>query len=445
MSRGDWPKQLGSYDVEYPLAEGGMGQVLLGRLDGADGFRKEVVIKRLLPHLVEDEDFVNMFRDEARITSQLHHANIAQVLEFVEADDELFLVLEYVAGTNLAQVIDTLYADRDFLSIPEVAHVISSVAHALDYAHRKTGADGQSLGIIHRDVSPANVLLSHEGQVKLTDFGIARAKHRLSCTQAGLVKGKSAYMAPECIMLGTEIDSRSDLFALGAVLYESLTGVAAFRGQNDAETIMRVTRARLDPPSVINPDVPAELDELVAALTEIAPEDRPQRGLEVVRALAPFVLADEPPEELLGVTIENIEDRTQVDLSPEVVTAVTKVPAFKTVLVVDDSDERRAAIGAALGPDYLLAEADAVEVAEAFLATQEPAAVICRHDLAGTPGIELCLRMRAGPAADVPFILICFDGDQALIERAEAAGVDAVLPEDFDPGMLAEDLDAIVA
>src|SRR5258706_5643741 len=189
MTESDFPKRIGKYEIVRRLASGGMAEVLLARVDGADGFSREVVIKRVLPQHHGNSAFLTMFRDEARITSQLYHGNIVQVVEFGEQDGQHYLVLEYVNGPSLGTALEALKKAARRLSIAEVAHVMIEVARALDYAHRKRGADGATLLVVHRDVSPSNVLLSMEGEVKLVDFGIARARARLTPTMAGVLKG----------------------------------------------------------------------------------------------------------------------------------------------------------------------------------------------------------------------------------------------------------------
>ena len=223
-------ERLGPYEILRTIGRGGMAEVLLARIRGADDFEREVVIKRILPDYAHAKDFVDMFRDEARITAQLRHGNIVQVIELRVEGDQYALVLEYVDGPTLAAIAQALVLDERRMPHALVAHVMVEIARALDYAHRKRGPDGVPLEVVHRDVSPSNVLVSRDGEVKLADFGIARAASRISNTQAGGVKGKLAYIAPEALM--GEATSRSDLFSLGVMGWELLVGHLPF----DAET-----------------------------------------------------------------------------------------------------------------------------------------------------------------------------------------------------------------
>lgn len=419
MARPPPPERIGKYKVVKRLAQGGMGEVLIGRLDGADGFQRDVVIKRVLSQHTEDSAFMTMFRDEARITAQLRHGNIAQVIEFAEDEDEFFLVLEFVDGPSLGAILQKLNRAGKLLSVAEVAHIVSETALALDYAHHKRGNDDAPLLVVHRDVSPSNILVSKEGHVKLTDFGIARARARLTpATQGeGAIKGKLAYMPPES--LEGRAEARSDLFALGAVAYEMLTGAPAFAGTNEMETIHNILLGEIEKPSSINPRVPDEIDELITRMLARAPEARPARGFEVAQALNPFLLvAGEPAHERLAQTIAELFGEP-----PE--TNETEPP---TVLVVDESRTMRLVLKTKLGKDYRVIEASSGKEAFELMKATTPAVVICQNLLSGTSGLEICRKLRSTePLKKVPLILVAADVTDALQTEAEEAGANGVL------------------
>jgi serine/threonine protein kinase len=229
---------------------------------GPAGFQRTVVVKRILPHLAEDPHFVHMFVSEARLSARLSHANIVHVYELGDVDGEYFICMEYVRGRDLVSVMRA----HLMRAIPPPglgAFVVREICRALAYAHALTDDDGRPLRLIHRDVSPSNVMLAFDGSVKLLDFGIAKALSEASenKTQTGTLKGKFGYMSPEQVE-GKEIDHRTDLFAAGIMLHEVLTGRRLFKGQTDIQTIAMVREANIQPPSVFNPQVPPELDRI---------------------------------------------------------------------------------------------------------------------------------------------------------------------------------------
>lgn len=244
------PATLGRYTLLRRLAAGGMGEVYLAESQGAAGFSRLVAIKRILPHLARDEDFVRKFIDEANIMVQLHHGNIVGVQELADHDGELYIVMEYLPGRDLKAVAQRLRQRRERMPAELALWLCAEICAALDYAHRKTGPDGHPMGIVHRDVSPSNVVLGSGGEVKLLDFGIARARGRLHQSISGTLQGKFVYMSPEQAD-GRPVDARSDVFSAGLLLYELLTGVRPFDGESETETLRKVRMARIDPPSSI--------------------------------------------------------------------------------------------------------------------------------------------------------------------------------------------------
>jgi len=256
------PHRFGKYSLVERLGRGGMAEVWKARISGPAGFQRTLVIKRILPHLVEDRHFVDMFTAEARLSARLNHANIVQVYELGDVAGEFYLAMEYVRGRDLVSVMrQQLLRGRPEPGLG--AYAVRDVCRALGYAHALTDDYGAPLQLIHRDVSPSNVMLSFDGAVKLLDFGIAKALSEANenKTQTGTLKGKFGYMSPEQVE-GRPFDHRTDLFAAGIVLHEALTGRRLFKGQGDLQTIAMVRDCRIEPPSFLNPDVPYELDRI---------------------------------------------------------------------------------------------------------------------------------------------------------------------------------------
>ena len=229
-----FPQRFGKYILLDRIASGGMAEVFRAKVTGAEDFQRLIAIKCILPHLVEDEEFCRMFIDEAKLASHLSHANICQIYELGDHAGRLYIGMELITGCNLREM--TRRVQKLGLRLPDslVAYIISKAAEALDYAHQMKNPDGSPINLVHRDVSPQNILLSYDGAVKLVDFGIAKAEQRLTETQSGVLKGKFSYMAPEQVR-GKASDQRSDIFAWGCVLWELLVGKKAFHGESDLE------------------------------------------------------------------------------------------------------------------------------------------------------------------------------------------------------------------
>jgi serine/threonine-protein kinase len=253
---------FGRYRLLSLIGKGGMGEIYLALGPGVAGVEKRLAIKKLLPTLAEDEGFVARFLDEARLVVTLSHGNIVPVFEAGRVGRDYFLAMEYVEGCNLREIGETLLEAKRLLPIPLALFIAHEVSRGLDYAHRKTDVEGRPLGIIHRDVSPQNVLVAFDGEVRLVDFGIAKAAGKSQRTFTGALMGKFAYMSPEQAM-GLPLDGRSDQFALGVVLHELLTGQPLFDGETDPEVLRKVQETRVAAPSSIRAEVSPELDALV--------------------------------------------------------------------------------------------------------------------------------------------------------------------------------------
>src|SRR5258708_1459462 len=240
------PVRLGPYELLRRIATGGMAEVYLARRAGPHGFQKIVAVKRILPQFASDPDFVAMFVDEARVCARLGHPNIVQVFDFGEQDGELYMAMEYVDGTTGARLIRAASSRTEEISLDVCLHITLSIVRALEYAHSARDDQGKPLALVHRDVSPGNVLIDRSGAVKLTDFGIARAAEIERRTDAGQLKGKLGYMSPEQV-LGRDLDARSDIFTMGIVLAEMLILRPLFSGGKELDVLLRIRDADVSP------------------------------------------------------------------------------------------------------------------------------------------------------------------------------------------------------
>ncbi|MFZ5785951.1 MAG: serine/threonine protein kinase, partial [Acidobacteriota bacterium] len=280
--------KFGRYELLERISAGGMAEVFKASIPGAAGVEKIVAIKRILPQFCDDERFVGMFIEEARISANLNHTNIGQVYEFGEIDGRYYIAMEFIPGKDLATLQEHFaHADR-VMPLPMALRIVLDTCAALHHAHSKVDATGQALRIVHRDVSPPNVLVSYEGAVKLIDFGIAKAMARSSKTATGLLKGKYGYLSPEQAE-GKEIDHRSDIFSLGTVLHELVSGQRLFVGESDMATLMAVRSEPIPIPSQVNPVLPEGLDHVVMTALERDRERRYQRALDFYVALEGLV------------------------------------------------------------------------------------------------------------------------------------------------------------
>ncbi len=277
LSPGD---KLGKYEVIRQIAVGGMAELYLARTVGIEGFEKLVVLKRILPQYLSNASFVEMFLNEARLAATLHHANVAQVYDIGIDEGDYFFAMEYVHGEDLEHIAAASDEQGVPISLDAALTLVSGLCAALHYAHERVGADGRPLHIVHRDVSPSNVLVSYDGAVKLVDFGIARAASHPGTTQGGL-KGKIAFMSPEQCLAKAQLDRRSDLYSVGAILYELTTGRPTFVGETEYQILNQIVNEDVPPPSTIVPDYPRELERIVLRALARDPDRRYSTGLEL--------------------------------------------------------------------------------------------------------------------------------------------------------------------
>ncbi|HEX2835576.1 MAG TPA: TonB family protein [Thermoanaerobaculia bacterium] len=285
--------KFGQYVLVEKIATGGMAEVWKAYARGVEGFQKVVAIKKILPHLSDNQDFIEMFIDEAKLAAQLNHNNIIHIYDLGKIQSSYYIAMEYIDGFDLKTILRR-GGERDHPMTVELALFIASkIAAALDYAHRKKDFEEKEMGLVHRDVSPQNVLISQEGDIKLCDFGIAKAASKASHTQAGALKGKLQYMAPEQAW-GRNIDRRSDIFALATVLFEMLTSRKLFSGDNELSILEQVREARVQPPSLYNDEVTPEIDKIVIKALQKDPANRYQTAGEMARDIDAILYSFRP-------------------------------------------------------------------------------------------------------------------------------------------------------
>ena len=275
---------IGRYALFDVLAAGGMATVHIGRLLGPVGFARTVAIKRLHPQFAADPEFVSMFLDEARMCARIRHPNVVPTLDVVAAKGELFLVMEYIAGESLGSLLRGLAKRGEAIPWRVAVSIMAGTLQGLHAAHEAKDEQGFPLGLVHRDVSPQNILVGSDGLARVVDFGIAKASGRLHVTREGAVKGKVGYMAPEQMAAET-ISRRADVYAASAVLWEALTGRRLFDGETEAVILARVLTAEIVPPSTLRPDIPRELDDIVMKALSRKVEGRYATAREMAQAL----------------------------------------------------------------------------------------------------------------------------------------------------------------
>ncbi|MFZ2491285.1 MAG: protein kinase, partial [Thermoanaerobaculia bacterium] len=284
---------FGQYELAEKIATGGMAEVWKARMLGVEGFQKIVAIKKILPHLSDNRDFIEMFVDEAKLAAQLNHNNITHIYDLGKLQNSYYIAMEYIDGYDLKTILHRAHDRGEPMSVELALFIASKVAAALDYAHRKRDFEDREMGIVHRDVSPQNVLISQEGDIKLCDFGIAKAASKASHTQAGALKGKLQYMSPEQAW-GRPIDRRSDVFALGSVLFEMLTGTKLFSGESEMSVLDQVREAVVRKPSEVNDEVPPEVDALLMSALAKDPAERYQSAGEMARDIDAILYSFKP-------------------------------------------------------------------------------------------------------------------------------------------------------
>jgi serine/threonine-protein kinase len=316
------PQVFGRYLLLKRLSRGGMGEIFLAKLGEIQGFEKLVIIKKILPNLVADQEFIKRFIDEAQVAIKLNHANIAPVFEVGKVDGEYFLAIEYIEGRDLRRMITRQREERTRLPPDLALYIARELANGLAYAHRRTDESGRSLALVHCDISPPNVMVSFEGEVKIIDFGIAKSAIRMAETNPNMGFGKFGYMAPEQLVRGGVVDRRTDVYAAGVVLYELITGERLFsfpEGSDYRQIARMVTQGKFKSPSSRDPRLDPELDSLVMKALSTKPEHRYQSAEEFRDAIQsklsqmnPTISADAIAHFMRGLFRDEITEEHQL-------------------------------------------------------------------------------------------------------------------------------------
>jgi hypothetical protein len=318
------PEVFGKYYLVDRVATGGMAEVFKAKTFAHGGFESLFVIKRILPALGADPEFVDMFVEEAKVSVVLQHPNVVRVFDFGKEGEHFYIAMEHVAGKDLRRVMRAAHRRREAFPARFAAYVAAEACKGLHHAHTRASEDGRPMNIVHRDVSPSNLLISYDGGVKVVDFGIAKVERETEVTDAGVIKGKYEYMSPEQA-IGGEVDRRSDIFSLGVCLFEMLTGVRAFKGESDAETLKRIREVQLAPPIELDPNIPRSLDAVVRKAVARDPAERFQSAREMGEALRRALepLTDDELHEELGAWMkglfatELVEERSRLEAGSE--------------------------------------------------------------------------------------------------------------------------------
>ncbi|NOK38421.1 serine/threonine protein kinase [Corallococcus exercitus] len=332
-------QHYGQYVLVRKLAEGGMAEIFLAKLLGADGFERNVVLKRMLPTLSAIPDFVEMFRDEARLAAKLSHPHIVQIHELGFTEGCYYICMEYLAGEDFSTTLRLAGRRRQYVPLPVVVRVLIDAARGLHFAHTFTNEQGQPLHVVHRDVSPSNLYVTYQGQVKVLDFGIAKAESRLVQTRTGVVKGKYIYMAPEQAQ-GKEVDHRADVFSLGVSLYEAVTHVRPFSRENDLAVLNALLQCDFEKPRALRADLPAGLEAIILKAMAFKPEDRYATAEDFAVALEAFAT------ELQGgaAGAPALGTFLRQHFGEERVTEKTRIPTLATLTAARPTDPEFAAI-----------------------------------------------------------------------------------------------------
>jgi serine/threonine-protein kinase len=303
------PSMMGRYEIVATLAAGGMAEILLARLEGAEGFERPVVVKRILPQLARTRSYRDMFVDEARIAAAIRHPNVIDVHELIEHEGELFIVMEYLDGESVGSLMRRMWSRGRTLPRDMAAYIVAEACAGLHAAHELTDRDGHPRNLVHRDVSPHNVFVTYQGSIKLLDFGVAQASERITKTETGQVKGKFEYMSPEQCQ-SRPLDRRADVFALGVMLYELTTSRRLFKRPSLPATLDAICRQQVVSPSQVDPAYPAALEKVCLRALARRPSDRHATALEMRRELLAAVgsSADQArlPEERLGALMREV-------------------------------------------------------------------------------------------------------------------------------------------
>ncbi len=329
-------QRYGKYYLVSKLAEGGMAEIFLAKQVGVEGFEKNVVVKRMLAHLSGAGDFVSMFLDEARLASALSHPNVVQVLDLGFEEGCYFIAMEYLAGEDFSAVIRSAAKQRTYVPLNIALKVLADAAHGLDYADTFTDSKGQPLNVVHRDVSPSNIFVAYSGQVKVLDFGIAKAESRVTNTTAGVVKGKYQYMSPEQAQ-SLPVDKRSDVYSLGVCMYEAMCNARPFARDTDLAILNAVLKNEYRPPRQLRPDLPVELEQILVKALAPSADDRFQSAGEFAGAIESYLRASTSVTSGTAITQymtsffgpERVASKTRIDSLEEMTAKGVTLPPME--------------------------------------------------------------------------------------------------------------------
>ncbi len=280
--------RFGKYYLIHRLAVGGMAEIFLAKQKGLEGFEKTICIKRIRPHLSSQPNFVRMFLNEAKLVVNLSHPNIVQIYDLGKVGESYFIAMEYVSGRDMSRIIPKARKKKIPFPVVYALKIASDVLDGLYYAHNAVDTFGNLFGIVHRDVTPENIIVGYNGTVKLADFGIAKANTQLGQTKAGEIKGKLSYMSPEQAM-GHDLDHRSDIFSLGAILYEWVTGTKLFSGDGDMAVLKSIIEGKIYPPTYFNKQVPKPVEDILMKALEKDRDKRYQSGWDMQRDINAYI------------------------------------------------------------------------------------------------------------------------------------------------------------
>ena len=332
-------RPFGKYFLVRKLAEGGMAEIFLAKQVGVEGFEKNVVIKRMLQHLSSVTDFVNMFLDEARLATRLSHPNIVQINDLGHADGCYYICMEYLPGEDFSTLLRTSARRREYVPLQISLKVLAEAANGLHFAHEFTDAQGKPMNVVHRDISPSNIFITYTGQVKVLDFGIARAESRVTNTTAGIVKGKYQYMSPEQARSGN-VDRRADIYSLGVSLYEACTNTRPFARDNDLAILNAVLNNVYRPPRETRPDLPEEVERIIVKALAPTVEARYQTAAEFAQDLEIYLQAHTSAGGGMGMATymaqffgpDRVSSKTRIDTLSALASKGVDVPGYRNPL-----------------------------------------------------------------------------------------------------------------
>jgi TonB family protein len=436
--------RFGQYVLLEKIATGGMAEVWKARMRGVEGFQKLVAIKKILPHLSDNQEFIEMFVDEAKLAAQLSHNNIIHIYDLGKIVSSYYIAMELIDGQDLKSILRRSEERGQPIPVELALFIGSKIASALDYAHRKRGFDDKELGLVHRDVSPQNVLISYEGDIKLCDFGIAKAASKASHTQAGALKGKLQYMSPEQAW-GKKIDRRSDVFALATVMFEMLTGRKLFAGESELSILEQVREARVVRVSDFNDEASEEIDQIITKALQKDPDERYQSAGEMARDIDQILYSFRPTPASadLAIFMHRIysEDEAVVAVAPQETVAIRQEPRRADLLTVPEVIEIPAAPAVVAQPPSQ--PEPEVAAAPVFLAAPE------ESERRGFPMIPVGIAAVLVAALGIGGYVMTRPAGEASVEPAPAVAAASVsevaTPQPLDgsgeaelPGMLTE-------